>query len=108
MDFKVLCAATVVAAIGVASGSPIAQARSCSGGNLTERMICATPELSRMHSTMLTAYRRAWSDSPRKHAEINHEQRRWKGRRNSCGSDAACIRSRYNEQIGFLESFFKN
>jgi uncharacterized protein YecT (DUF1311 family) len=76
--------------------------------NGAERAICREPDLMSLDQTLNTAYRRAKSDSPGKHQEIDHEQRRWLSRRDACENDPACIRKRYYEQIQFLESFFEN
>lgn len=73
-----------------------------------EHAICGNPELGRLDDVLNVAYKRANGDSPKKRAEIDHEHRRWRGRRDSCGNDSGCIERRYREQIGFLESFFSN
>jgi len=74
----------------------------------TPNTICKSKDLTSLDNVMKTALKRARFDSPKKLKEINHEQTRWVGRRNLCGTEVACIRKRYNEQIGFLESFFNN
>ncbi len=73
-----------------------------------EHAICGNPELGKLDGVLNVAYARANSDSPRKRAEIDHEHRRWRGRRDACGNDSGCLERRYREQIGFLESFFSN
>jgi uncharacterized protein YecT (DUF1311 family) len=73
--------------------------------NAAERAICREPDLSSADEVMNVAYKRAKFDSPKSVDEIDHEQKRWLGRR---GDDPACIRRRYDEQIQLLESFFAN
>jgi uncharacterized protein len=73
-----------------------------------EHAICGNPNLGRLDGVLNTAYERATFDSRSKRAEIDHEHRRWIGRRNACGNDGGCIERRYNEQIQFLESYFGN
>lgn len=79
-----------------------------SPGNAAESAICADADLLSLDSVLNVAYQRAKGDSPGSIGEIDHEQKRWIGRRNACGRDAGCIRKRYNEQISFLEGFFGN
>jgi uncharacterized protein YecT (DUF1311 family) len=76
--------------------------------NGAERAICREPDLTSLDQTLNTAYKRAKFDSPGKHKEIDHEQRRWLSRRDACENDPECIRKRYYEQIQFLESYFEN
>lgn len=73
-----------------------------------EHAICGNPELARLDEVLNVAYRRATSDSAGKRAEIDHEHRRWRGRRDACDNDGKCIERRYREQISFLESYFAN
>jgi hypothetical protein len=75
--------------------------------NLAQETVCDSTELSSLDGVVGVAYRRAVSDSG-KGAEIRREQSRWVGRRNACGEDRACLRRRYQEQIGLLESYFNN
>jgi uncharacterized protein YecT (DUF1311 family) len=94
-------------------GAPAAEANERPGWcakprHAAERAICREPDLTSLDHTMNVAYKRAKFDSPGKHEEIDHEQRRWLSRRDLCGDDAACIGKRYDEQIQFLESFFEN
>ncbi len=81
----------------------------CAGAKVpAEHAICGNPELGKLDGVLNVAYRRAVSDSAKKRAEIDHEHRRWRGRRDACGNDGGCIERRYLEQISFLESFFSN
>ena len=73
-----------------------------------EQTICSNPQLSRLDGVLNVAYRRAITDGAKQRGEIDHEQPRWMGRRDACGTDVACIERRYREQIQFLESFFAN
>lgn len=75
--------------------------------NPAQETVCDSAELSSLDGVVGVAYRRAVSDSGRG-AEIQREQSRWVGRRNACGEDRACLRRRYQEQIGLLESYFNN
>jgi hypothetical protein len=73
-----------------------------------EAAICGDADLLSLDGVLNVAYRRAKGDSPGSIAAIDHEHKRWIGRRNACGGDTACLRRRYNEQIPFLEGFFGN
>lgn len=73
-----------------------------------EKAICANGELWGLDSTLNTAYHRALADSPRQSYSIRQAQRAWLRARNGCGYNVTCIRTRYFEQIGYLESFFYN
>jgi hypothetical protein len=75
--------------------------------NPAQETVCDSTELSSLDGVVGVAYRRAVSDSG-KGAEIQREQSRWVSRRNACGEDRACLRQRYHEQIGLLESYFNN
>ena len=75
--------------------------------NLAQETVCDSTELSSLDGVVGVAYRRAVSDSG-KGVEIQREQSRWVSRRNACGEDRACLRRRYQEQIGLLESYFNN
>ncbi len=80
-----------------------------SPNNATERTICDDADLSRLDSVLNVAYRRAKHDSPHALTDIEYVQKHWLlGQRNLCGTDAACLSKRYNEQIQILESFFAN
>jgi uncharacterized protein len=77
--------------------------------NVTERAICASPSLGNLDDVLNTAYDRAILDTEEGGAPgIQNLQRRWLKRRNACGSDTGCIETRYNEQIGVLESYWAN
>jgi uncharacterized protein YecT (DUF1311 family) len=78
-----------------------------SPNNATERTICSDADLSSLDNVLNVAYRRAKHDSPNKLADIEYVQKHWLlGQRNLCGTDVACLRKRYNEQIQILESFY--
>jgi uncharacterized protein YecT (DUF1311 family) len=80
-----------------------------SPNNATERTICGDADLSSLDNVLNVAYRRAKHDSPNALTEIEHVQKHWLlGQRNLCGTDAACLGKRYNEQIQILESFYAN
>jgi uncharacterized protein YecT (DUF1311 family) len=76
--------------------------------NAAEETICGDRLLRDSERTLQTAYRRAVFDSRGQRAEIDHEQRRWLGRRNLCGANTTCILQRNEEQLTFLETFFGN
>lgn len=81
----------------------------CAAAKLpAEHAICGNPRLGKLDGVLNVAYTRANGDSPKKRAEIDHEHRRWRGRRDACGNDGGCIERRYLEQIAFLESFYSN
>ena len=80
-----------------------------SPNNATERTICGDADLSSLDNVLNVAYRRAKHDSPNSLADIEYVQKHWLlGQRNLCGTDAACLRKRYNEQIQILESYYAN
>jgi uncharacterized protein YecT (DUF1311 family) len=80
-----------------------------SANNATERAICGDADLSSLDNMLNVAYRRAKHDSPHALADIEYVQKHWLlGQRNLCGTDVACLRKRYNEQIQILESYFAN
>lgn len=116
-DLFRLCTFTPYRPGSEASAPPQKRAASGTGGRpawcaspriSAEATICGDADLLSLDSVLNVAYRRAKSDSPSSIAEIDHEHKRWIGRRNACENDAACIRRRYNEEIPFLEGFFSN
>jgi len=80
-----------------------------SPNNATERTICGDADLSSLDNVLNVAYRRAKHDSPNALADIEYVQKHWLlGQRNLCGTDAGCLRKRYDEQIEILEGFYAN
>jgi len=80
-----------------------------SPSNATERAICGDADLSSLDNMLNVAYGRAKHDSPKALADIEYVQKHWLlGQRNFCGTDVACLRKRYTEQIQILESYFAN
>jgi uncharacterized protein len=109
---KTLIALGALGALSVSllADSAIAKPSWCKRtSNATERAICASPQLGSLDDVLNTAYERAIFDTEEGGAyEIQQLQRRWLKRRNACGSNTGCIKSRYNEQIGVLESYWAN
>jgi uncharacterized protein YecT (DUF1311 family) len=80
-----------------------------SPNNPTERTICGDADLSSLDNVLNVAYGRAKHDSPNSLKDIEYVQKHWLlGQRNLCGTDVACLRKRYNEQIQILEGYFGN
>ncbi len=79
-----------------------------SNHNSAELAICDTPSLWSLDTAMRTAYDRARSDSPAHARGIRDSQRGWLQFRNKCDYDVNCLTGRYEQRIGWLETFFSN
>ena len=76
--------------------------------NSAEAAVCDTPSLWSLDNALRTAYDRARSDSPVHAGGVRDSQRGWLQFRNQCGYDVNCLTGRYQQRIGWLETFFGN
>ena len=74
----------------------------------TEKLICASPELSNADGVMAAGYRKTVGEAraifPDAAEEFKQDQLRWIKENATC-KEAACLQKRYGERIAFIEEY---
>jgi len=68
-----------------------------------EKIVCSTPEISKLDDALAAAYKVAQDRSSDK-AALAHDQRLWLAQRNSCGNNGACIKSSYEARLKLISA----
>jgi uncharacterized protein len=104
-------ALTVLLSSAIAPAAAAAPSFDCAGKiTPTERVICADDSLAALDRVLTAAYKNKFDGLPVESANALDEvvqslvitQRAWVAHRNSCGTDAACIRKAYQLRTGDL------
>jgi uncharacterized protein len=89
-----------VAIVGLSINLSAASFDCCKASGCVEEVICQSPQPSRLDSEMADLYFSLRRQSSRAGAtQLLDSQRAWLRSRNTCGCDANCLVSHYNERI---------
>jgi uncharacterized protein len=104
---KACLAAGVAALVLTLSGAAQAQSFNCRGDlQPDEQAICDDAGLAQLDIQMNNMYRRAMANAtPQGRRTIREYQRDWLASRSSCGSNRACLRQSYRDQIAWLRQY---
>jgi uncharacterized protein len=108
------CVATLSASVAVLatllSSGAFAQSFDCApylaNRQAPETVICETPQLQSLDEAMASIYSDLMGRLSRRAAEsLRGNQRNWLAARDSCGFNANCLVSRYNQRIRDLNNY---